>query len=39
MREANARVLWKGLELLSVNADRFEISYLLLTGRDGHELL
>ena len=29
VREVNARVLWKGLELLSVNCGRFEINQLL----------
>ena len=29
VREVNVRVLWKGLELLSVNGGRFEINQLL----------
>ena len=29
VREVNARVLWKGLELLRVNDGRFEINHLL----------
>ena len=29
VREVNVRVLWKGLELLSANGGRFEISQLL----------
>ena len=31
VREANVRVLGKGLELLSANCDRFEINQLLFT--------
>ena len=30
VREVNARMLGKGLELLNVNGDRFEINQLLL---------
>ena len=32
VREVNARVLGKGLELLSVNGDRFEINWLLFAN-------
>ena len=28
VREVNVRVLWKGLEMLSVNDGRFEINWL-----------
>ena len=37
VRYANARVFGKGLELLSINGDRFEVNQLLYT--DGTSLM
>ena len=37
VQEINVRVLWKGLELLSANGDRFEINQLLFA--DGSALV
>ena len=35
VRAVNARVLWKGLELLSVNGGRIEINQLLFADDTG----
>ena len=36
VREVNARVLGKGLEVLSVNGGRFEINQLLFAALEAH---